>query len=129
MFTNLGTIIYLADVVGAIRELLLFMSIFGFSGSVIMVIIFHSETHLEDSRKTFKNPKKSIVPVVAIWIFITFALILTPTKNAIFLLVGGVAMDKGLEDLSKSNYPKEMQRTLDNLLNKINKELESESEK
>ena len=129
MFTNLGTIIYLADVAEAIGELLLFMSIFGFLGLAIMLFTFFIEVNFHDSLKTFKNPKKSIIPLIAIWIFITFASILTPTKNAIYLLVGGVAMDKGLEDLSKSNYPKEMQRTLDNLLNKINKELESESEK
>ena len=129
MFTNLGAIIYLADVVEAIGALLLFMSIFGFFGLAIMLFTFCCEVNFDDSRKTFKNPKKSIIPLIAIWIFITFALILTPTKNAIYLFVGGVAMDKGLEDLSKSNYPKEMKRTLDNLLNKINKELESESEK
>jgi hypothetical protein len=122
MFTNLAMVIYLSDVVSGLKDLFLFISLSGGMGLVVLTAHLLIEEEM-------KNHKKKYAFTILLYFFIVFVYIITPTKNTIYLLIGGVAMDKGAEEIAKSKYPKELQKTFDNLLNKINKELESDTDK
>ncbi len=122
MFTNLAMVIYLADVADSIKNALEAISVFGLVILIGVIIIGCIEGFILENKRSF-------ILALTIAFIILFTSILIPNKNTIYLFVGGVAMDKGVEEIAKSKYPKELQKTFDNLLNKINKELESDNDK